>query len=280
MRDVTVTFDGYQTRALARINLEVQRGEVFGIVGAKGAGKSTLLRILAGRLRPTEGKVKVFGRSPRRGSVKARIGYVPGKAEADKPPGFLGRLFGGKKKAQGAGLTQAIMGGRDLVILDEPFPGMSPAEKTELKTLIRDLAGRGKTVIISGETLVDTKDVARRLLIVDEGRILAIGSLEELVNAAGAIRFLAPVLPPEVGERIAKILQREIIGESKSAPVASKVAESRIEEKPTEVPTADEHLARLTQGSGNSSPAKQKPKDENSIDHDKLEGLTKPGKPE
>lgn len=281
MRDVTVTFDGYQTRALARINLEVQRGEVFGIVGAKGAGKSTLLRILAGRLRPTEGKVKVFGRSPRRGSVKARIGYVPGKAEADKPPGFLGRLFGGKKKAQGgAGLTQAVMGGRDLVILDEPFPGMSPAEKTELKTLIRDLAGRGKTVIISGETLVDTKDVARRLLIVDEGRILAIGSLEELVNAAGAIRFLAPVLPPEVGERIAKILQREIIGESKSAPVASKVAESRIEEKPTEAPTADEHLARLTQGSGNSSPAKQKPKDENSIDHDKLEGLTKPGKPE
>src|SRR5579872_7277399 len=83
MRDVTVTFDGYLTRALARIDLEVRRGEAFGILGPKGAGKSTLLRILAGRLRPTEGKVKVFGRSPRRGSTKARIGYVPGRADAD-----------------------------------------------------------------------------------------------------------------------------------------------------------------------------------------------------
>lgn len=285
MRDVTVTFDGYQTRALARIDLEVRRGEVFGIVGAKGAGKSTLLRILAGRLRPTEGKVKVFGHSPRRGSVKARIGYVPGKADAELQPGLFSRLFGRKKNAQtaprgGAGLTQAIMGGRDLVILDEPFPDMSPAEKTELKTLIRELAGRGKTVIISGETLVDTKDVAQRLLIVHEGRVLALGSLAELLNAPGAIRFLAPVLPPELGERIAKILQREISAESKSAPNASKVPESRIEHQPIEAPTADEQLARLTQGSGKSSPAEQKLKEENSIDHDKLEGLTKPGKPE
>src|SRR6516162_5866616 len=151
VRDVTMTFDGYLTRALARIDMDVRRGEVLGIVGARGAGKSTLLRILAGRQRPTEGAVKVFGRSPR-GSTKARIGYVPGKAESDKPPGFLGRLFGGRKESPGgAGLTQAVMGGRDLVILDEPFADLGVTEKKELKTLVRELAGSGKTVIITGE---------------------------------------------------------------------------------------------------------------------------------
>lgn len=285
MRDVTVTFDGYLSRALARVDLEVRSGEVLGILGAKGAGKSTMLRLLAGRLRPTEGKVKVFGRSPRRGSSKARIGYVPGNADADRPVGFFRRLFGGKKAALvtppgGAGLTQAIMGGRDLVILDEPFPEMSPAEKSELKVLIRELAGHGKTVIITGETLVDTKDVADRLLVIHEGRILALGPLQEVVNAPGAIRFLATVVPPEVDRQIAKILQREIIARTEAAPVASKAEEKATEQKPKESASPDEHLARLTQGVENPQPAEAKPKEENSIDHDKLEGLTKSPKPE
>lgn len=282
VRDVTVTFDGYLTRALARIDLEVRRGEVFGILGPKGAGKSTLLRILAGQLRPTEGKVKVFGRSPRRGSTKARIGYVPGKADADLPQGFFSRLFNRKKEAQaappgGAGLTQAMMGGRDLVILDEPFSDMSPAEKAELKTLIRELAGRGKTVIVAGETLVDTKDVASRLLIVNDGRIVALGSLQELVKAPGAIRILASVVPPEVDRQIAMILQREIVAKTEPASVSSKVP---MEQKTVDAPTPDEHLARLTQGAESSASIEQKPKEENSIDHEKLEGLTKSQKPE
>jgi ABC-2 type transport system ATP-binding protein len=286
MRDVTVTFDGYLTRALSRVDLDVRRGEVFGIVGAKGSGKSTMLRLLAGRSRPTEGVVKVFGRSPRRGSTKARVGYVPGTADADLPTGFVRRLFGRKKEAQaaargGAGLTQAIMGSRDLVILDEPFAEMSPAEKSELKKLIRELAGSGKTVVITSETLVDAKDVADRLLIVHEGRIQAIGSLQKLLNAPNAIRYLAFVVPPEVDQQIAKILQREITVTAKPSSISSKVAESPVPEKPREALSPDEHLAELTQGAESSAPgAVSKPNQENSIDHDKLEGLTKPGKPE
>ena len=199
--------------------------------------------------------------------------------EAGQPRGFFGRLFGRKKEAQnapGAGLTQAVMGGRDLVILDEPFPDLSPAEKKELKALIRELAGRGKTVIVTGETLVDTKDIADRLLVVHEGRIQALGSLPELVNAPNAVRFLAPVLPPEIGERIAKILQREITVESASTPVTSSPAE----QKPKEAPTPDEQLARLTQGAESSGAAGQTPKEESPIDYDKLDGLTKSPKPE
>src|SRR6185312_7936477 len=96
LRDVTMTYDGYQTRALTRVNLDFRRGEVVGVLGAEGAGKSTVLKILAGRLGPSEGTVKVFGRSPRRGS-RTRVGYLPGKIDASRPPGFFRRLFAGKK---------------------------------------------------------------------------------------------------------------------------------------------------------------------------------------
>src|SRR5690242_3860282 len=93
LRDVTVTYDGYLTRALTRVNLDFRRGEVTAVLGAKGAGKSTTLKILAGRLRPTEGAAKVFGRSPRRGATKARVGYLPGKTDTAHRPGFFSRLF-------------------------------------------------------------------------------------------------------------------------------------------------------------------------------------------
>jgi hypothetical protein len=73
---VQVTFDGFASLALTDINLEVGRGEILGLIGPEGSGKSTLLRLLAGRLRPSDGKVKVFGGSPRRSAIRARIGYL------------------------------------------------------------------------------------------------------------------------------------------------------------------------------------------------------------
>lgn len=286
IRDVTVTFDGYMTRALARVNLEVRRGQIFGVLGAEGAGKSTLLRLLAGRLRPTEGSVKVFGRSPRWGSTKARIGYVPGKSEMERPRGFVRRIF--RRKAESAqagaggmpGLTQAIMGGRDLIILDEPFAEAAPAEKAELKALIRELIGRGKTVIISSDSLADTKDVCERVAVLHEGRIQAVGSLPQLLGAPGALRFLAPVLPPEIAGRIAEILRQELAREialAKPLPAAPQGPK----QEPGSAPGADEHLTPLTRPTESVQPAEQPGSPAaNAIDHEKLEGLTKPPKPE
>ena len=148
LRDVTVTYDGYLTRALSRVNLDFRRGEVMGVLGPKGAGKSTVLKALAGRLRPAEGAVRVFDRSPRSGATKARMGYLPGKVDPKNSPGFLDRVFGGKKETVSsrgpARLTQAILGSRDLLILDDPFAGLEPAELIETKTLIRDMVAKGK----------------------------------------------------------------------------------------------------------------------------------------
>lgn len=290
LRDVTVTFDGYLTRALSRVSMDFRRGEVFGILGTKGAGKSTVLKLLAGRVRATEGMVKVMGRSPRRGSIKARVGYVPGKADSDRPAGFFSRLFGRKGKTQpvaraGTGLTQAIMGGRDLVILDEPFADTGPAEKAELKILIRELGGRGKTVIVAVQTLDDARDICDRLAILHEGRIQALGSLEELLGAPGAVRFLAPVLPAEIAARIAKILREEIKAKPDSkalTPASSGNAPSAMAEagKPDKISAADEQLTALTKMSESPEASEQKPKTDTSIDHEKLEELTKPPKAE
>ena len=285
IRDVTVTYDGYLTRALARVNLEVRRGEILGVLGAEGAGKSTLLRMIAGRQRPTEGAVKVFGRSPRWGSIRARIGYVPEKSGQDRPRGFFERIFRRKTESQASmrgvpSLTQAVMGGRDLVLLDEPFADATPAEKAELSALIRELVGRGKTVIISGDSLADAKDICDRLLVLHEGRVHATGSLEELLGASGALRFLAGVLPPDLAGRIAKILSDELAVKAIPAQPAPP-SEKDAKEKTGTNPSPDERLTRLVKPTESAQPGEVPPSPApGAIDHDKLEELTKPSKPE
>ncbi|HEX4264840.1 MAG TPA: ATP-binding cassette domain-containing protein [Verrucomicrobiae bacterium] len=288
LRDVTVTYDGYQTRALVHVNLDVRSGEVVGVLGTKGAGKSTMLKILAGRLRPTEGAAKVFGRSPRRGSAKARVGFLPGKIDANRPRGFFGRLFGGKNELLSAGrgitrLAQAMVGNRDLLVLDDPFEGLEPTEISEAKTLIRDMIARGKTVVLSSESLVDIKELCQRFVIVHEGKVQATGTLAELLAAGGAIRFLPAVLPREIVERVLNVLREEVIGKSipvqTTAPAvvanSSSVPPMVPKKGATAVPYADQLLNPLTKPVEGAQPAPAAPQTADPIDHGKLEQLTK-----
>jgi ABC-2 type transport system ATP-binding protein len=262
LRDVTFTYDGYKTRALSKVDADFRRGEITAVLGSKGAGKSTLLRVLAGRLGATEGTVKVFGRSPR-GGVKARIGFLPGKADASQPAGFVDRWLGRKKEspanARGAvRLAQAMVGNRDLVVLDDPFADLNPAEIAEAKALIRDLVARGKTVVLGSDALMDVADICHRFVVLHEGRVQAVGALAELLAGAGAIRFLPAVLPKEMVERALAVLRKEILSSSDSAAA------------PWLTPTAEKI---------NLSPKQEKPagaSPDDSIDHEKLEGLMKP----
>lgn len=173
------------------------------------------------------------------------------------------------------GLTQAVMGARDLVVLDEPFADAAPAEKAELKALMRELIGRGKTVIISSDSLADTKDICERVAVLHEGRIQAVGSLAQLLQAPGALRIIGPVLPTEISGRIAEILRQQFAPQNFSAKPATAP-----KPEPSGVPSGDDHLTRLTKPTENATPAEQPPTQGNAIDHEKLEGLTKPTKPE
>jgi ABC-type multidrug transport system ATPase subunit len=270
LRDVTVTYDGYQTRALNHVQVEFRRGEITAVLGEKGAGKSTLLKVLAGRLSATEGAVKVFGRSIG-GGVKARVGYLAGKSDAKRAPGFVDRLLGRKKQSTAARsvarLAQAMVGNRDLLVLDDAFADLTPAEIGEAKALIRDLVARGKTVVIGSDALMDIADMCNRFVILHEGRVQAVGTLAELLASVGAIRYLSAVLPNEMVERVLKVLRNEILSSGNSAASAELIP---VSEKRHSLPK-DQKLATPA---ASKAAAKSAPRD--SIDHEKLEGLMKP----
>ncbi len=261
LRDVTLTYDGYQTRALSKVEVDFRRGEITAVLGSKGAGKSTLLQVLAGRLGATEGVVNVFGRSPR-GGVKARIGFLPGKADGKHPAGFVDRLLGRKKASSAhargvARLAQAMVGNRDLLVLDDAFADLNPNEMVEAKALIRDLVARGKTVVLGSDALMEVAEIGQRFVVLHEGRVQAVGTLAELLAGTGAIRFLPAVLPNEMVERALTVLRNEILS---SANLAA----------PPAVPAAE----KINPSSKPGKPVAASPDD--SIDHEKLEGLMKP----
>jgi ABC-2 type transport system ATP-binding protein len=302
VRGVTQTFDDWLTRALAEVSFEVYRGEIFGLVGPRASGKSTMLRILGGRLRPTQGKVKVFGRSPRRRAVRARIGYLPGKINPQRRPGYVRWLEllarwvtrtrngadgnASEAKRRRADLIQALLGNHDLVVLDEPFSDLDPASHVEVNTLIRTLAGSGKTVIFSSASLADAKDICDRIAMLFGGALQAIGHLDELLATTDAIRFTGPVLPPATAERVLKQIREELrrAPEEFTGDAAKNRDTARADSSPGNLKTepsltttaADAILAPLTKGNPPAPPLDHPEAVADSVNHEILEVLTKP----
>lgn len=204
-------------RALHGISFEVKRGEVLGLLGPNGAGKTTLMRILTGFFPPTEGRVAVDGvdlsREPKR--LKRRIGYLPERLSLYpdlRVREFLSfvaeikgvrprrlrdevmekmdrcgidsvekRLIGQLSRGylQRVGLAQALLGDPDILVLDEPTSSLDPQQIIEIRELIRGL-GRERTLILSTHILPEVSKVCERILILNQGRIVAQGSPEEL----------------------------------------------------------------------------------------------------
>ncbi len=235
-----------KARAVDNVDFEVRRGEVFGLLGPNGSGKSTTIKMLLGLLYPTKGQVTVFGESPRDVKTKARIGYLPEESYLYRylTPGetldFFGNLFaldaGDRQKRteqliemvglgnartrtvgefskgmqRRIGLAQALINDPDLVILDEPTAGLDPIGCREIKDLIRALAKRGKTVILSSHLLADVEDVCDRVVIYYGGKIQAKGTLKELLAAPDEIRITSPVLSRETTEKVLALLRAEV----------------------------------------------------------------------
>ncbi len=235
-----------KARAVDNVDFEVRRGEVFGLLGPNGSGKSTTIKMLLGLLYPTKGQITVFGSSPRDVKTKARIGYLPEESYLYRylSPGetldFFGNLFAldaedrkkrteqliemvglgnartrtvgefSKGMQRRIGLAQALINDPDLVILDEPTAGLDPLGCREIKDLIRALAKRGKTVILSSHLLADVEDVCDRVVIYYGGKIQAQGTLKELLAAPDEVRITSPVLSRETTEKVLAILRAEV----------------------------------------------------------------------
>ena len=195
------------------LNLNLRKGEVFGLVGPNGAGKSTFIKLLMDIVRPTRGEASIFGLDSRRDSLelKKRIGYLPGelmqfpsvtagyilnllsnlRGMSDKTPIniYAERLqldlnrkyqdlsHGNKQKV---GLIQALMHSPDLVILDEPTLGLDPIVQREVKLIIKELIASEKTIVLSSHIMNEVETVCTRIGLINHGKVLKEGTLSEL----------------------------------------------------------------------------------------------------
>jgi len=210
------------TQALRGVSFEVPRGQVVGFLGPNGAGKTTTMRILAGYASPTLGTTKVGGIDVVLDPIASRrmIGYLPennplyeemmvldflhfvarvrGVAAGEEREriknavercglkSVIGRDIGQLSKGfrQRVGLAQAILHDPDLLIFDEPTSGLDPNQIAEIRHLIKEL-GREKTVILSTHILSEVQSTCDRVLIINEGKLVADDSPERLASAEG-----------------------------------------------------------------------------------------------
>jgi len=197
--------------ALHEVNLEIRAGELLALLGPNGAGKTTLVRLLLGMARPDAGSVSVFGADPYTGEIQTRVGamlqvgrvpetlkvrehidlfssYYPdplsmeealeiaGLTEIKNRP--YGELSGGQK--QRALFAIAICGDPDLLFLDEPTVGLDVESRRLMWTQIRSLLARGKTVLLTTHYLNEADALADRILVLNQGAIIAEGTPAEI----------------------------------------------------------------------------------------------------
>ncbi len=246
VRKLTKVFRDFWLRekvtAVSELDLDVLPHEVFGLLGPNGSGKSTTLKMILGLLFPTRGQIAVLGRPPADVAVKKRIGFLPEESylypflDARETLDFYGRLFQqprperrrridmlldmvglssvafrrvgeySKGMQRRIGLAQALINDPDVLILDEPTSGMDPIGTREFKDLIRTLALRGKTVIVSSHLLADVEDVCDRVCILYGGKRRAMGSIDELLAQSELTQLTTDDLGPELIGRVRDLL--------------------------------------------------------------------------
>jgi ABC-2 type transport system ATP-binding protein len=228
--------------AVADLNLEIQPKEVFGLLGPNGSGKSTTIKMILGLLFPTRGRITVLGKRPTDVAIKARIGFLPEESylypflDARETLDFYGRLFHQPRRQRRGridmllemvglssvafrrvgeyskgmqrriGLAQALINDPDLLILDEPTSGMDPIGTRQFKDLIRTLAQRGKTVLLSSHLLADVEDVCDRVSILYGGRQRAVGTIGELLEREEATQITTDRLDDATLARVEAVL--------------------------------------------------------------------------
>ncbi|NBC84139.1 MAG: ATP-binding cassette domain-containing protein [Bacteroidetes bacterium] len=244
------------TRAVDGIDLSIAKGDVFGILGPNGAGKTTLIRMLATLLQPTAGTAKVLGHDiiKEPDAVRSRVSLTGQFASIDDDLTGLenlilqARLLGytikmAKKRAKelldGFGLTDAARrqaktysGGMrrrldiaasivvrpDLIFLDEPTTGLDPRSRNQVWDIVRSLVADGTTVLLTTQYLDEADQLAKRIAVIDHGKLIAEGTPGELKSSVGGsvlrIRFRDPDQRVTAKQMIWDILQVEAHSDS------------------------------------------------------------------
>ncbi len=199
------------------LELTVKRGEILGFIGPNGSGKSTTMRLLLDLIAPSAGEASVLGLDSHRDSlaIRSRIGYLPGdfalygqlngEAMLDHLAGLRGgvnrqlrdslvELFDAELERslhqlstgnrQKIGLIQALMHEPELLIFDEPIAGLDPLVQQNFHKLLKEIRAEGRTVFLSSHTLSEVEQVADRIAVLREGRLVVVDDLERLHSVA------------------------------------------------------------------------------------------------
>jgi ABC-2 type transport system ATP-binding protein len=213
--------------ALNALDLTIEKGEIFGLLGPNGSGKTTTIKLLLGLLFPSGGDAFVFGQPAAKVEKNEKIGYLPEESylyrflNAEETLDFYGRLFNisssvrekraaelidmvglsrdkkrilreySKGMRQRIGLAQALINDPDLVILDEPTSGLDPEGTRWMKDLILDLKKKGKTVLMCSHRLEDVQDVCGRIAILHNGDLQELGAVDKLVEDQQRVQIQA-----------------------------------------------------------------------------------------
>jgi ABC-2 type transport system ATP-binding protein len=242
-------------RALDRLTLEVEPGEIFGFLGPNGAGKTTTLKLLMQLVFPTSGHAEILGRPVGDLAVKRRIGYLPENPyfydhlTAEELLTYFAALFGyrgaerqarasrlldevglgaerrlqlrkfSKGMLQRVGIAQALVNDPELVILDEPMSGLDPLGRREVRALILGLRDRGCTVFFSSHVLSDAEALCHRVAILANGRLVSSGLLTEILalQARGWELVMAQVSDASVAALGSRVQRAVRIGEGRYA---------------------------------------------------------------
>jgi len=214
---------GDNVAAVDNIDFKVSQGEIFGFIGPNGAGKTTTIKMLLGLLFASSGTADILGKPAGDIEIKKRISYLPespyfyehmtavevidfycrlfrmNKADRKQKTGELLEQVGlaqdgnralrqySKGMLQRVGIAQALINDPDLLFFDEPTSGLDPIAHKDIQDLILSLKKQGKTVFLSSHQLSDVETVCDRVAIINRGKIVKIGTLDELLHAGRTV---------------------------------------------------------------------------------------------
>ena len=234
-----------KVRALKALDLQIHKGEIFGLLGPNGSGKTTTIKLLLGLLFPTSGEISILGKTASDVGKNEKIGYLPEESylyrflNAEETLDFYGRLFkmsgpvrrqrvsqlinmvgleSAKKRqlreyskgmTRRIGLAQALINDPDLILLDEPTSGLDPIGTKNMKDLILELREQGKTIIMSSHLLADVQDVCDRVGILYQGELKELGRVSDLLQVSNQTEFRVENLSEDAKKKIEQIIAED-----------------------------------------------------------------------
>lgn len=248
---------GFKKRNIVALNdvtFSIGQGEIFGLLGPNGAGKTTFMKVALGIVKATSGSVAITGRKPSDPRSRNSVGYLP---ENHRFPvhltglgllEFTGRLYGmneseintrakqllpmvgmekwgdtrirrySKGMQQRIGLAQAMMPDPDVLMLDEPTDGVDPVGKIEIRKILERVRSDGNSIVLNSHLLAEIEGLVDRVAILSRGRLVKVGSVDELTSRKSQYKIKADIgdslvkIPEDIG-RILSMTSNELIVE-------------------------------------------------------------------